>query len=118
SVLGRCTAYRWHDARRTSNYHCDGSTSRGIRARCGVNSRLNELHRIGVAVSRETVDKLEQFESDFRKWSTRINLAAPSTLDSLWRRHILDSAQILPLAPQARKWLDLGSGGGFPGAII
>lgn len=83
-----------------------------------MNSRLNELHRIGVAVSRETVDKLEQFESDFRKWSTRINLAAPSTLDSLWRRHILDSAQILPLAPQARKWLDLGSGGGFPGAII
>ena len=45
-------------------------------------------------------------------------MAAPSTLPSLWERHILDSAQLLPLAPAALRWLDLGSGGGFPGAVI
>ena len=83
-----------------------------------MKDRLQELSEIVGTVSRETVDKLGQFENEFRKWSTRINLAAPSTLDSLWTRHILDSAQVMRLAPEATKWLDLGSGGGFPGAVI
>jgi 16S rRNA (guanine527-N7)-methyltransferase len=54
----------------------------------------------------------------FRLWAGRINLAAPSTLDDIWRRHILDSAQLAPLAPEAIRWLDLGSGGGFPGLVM
>nr|WP_274709152.1 16S rRNA (guanine(527)-N(7))-methyltransferase RsmG [Nitratireductor luteus] len=61
---------------------------------------------------------MESFETAFKRWAAHINLAAPSTLPSLWERHILDSAQVWRLAPDALHWLDLGSGGGFPGAVI
>lgn len=81
-------------------------------------TRLDELEGVAGGVSRETFLRLERFEATFRRWSASINLAAPSTLPELWRRHILDSAQLLKLAPKALKWLDLGSGGGFPGAVI
>lgn len=77
-----------------------------------------QLCRAAGDVSRETFQRLKDFENEFRRWSTRINLAAPSTLPDLWRRHVLDSAQILPLGHDARSWLDLGSGGGFPGAVL
>ncbi|YBV96001.1 16S rRNA (guanine(527)-N(7))-methyltransferase RsmG [Phyllobacteriaceae bacterium JZ32] len=80
--------------------------------------RFQQLQHIIPAVSRETAGSLMAFESLFRKWSAAINLASPSTLSEIWGRHILDSAQIFPLAPQARKWLDLGSGGGFPGVVL
>lgn len=79
---------------------------------------LEELRQIAGPVSRETFDRLIAFELEFLRWTKRINLAAPSTLDSLWRRHILDSAQLAPLAREALRWLDLGSGGGFPGAVM
>ncbi len=68
-------------------------------------------------VSRETQERLEHFANLFRKWATRINLVAPSTLDELWNRHIADSAQLFQLKPNAATWIDLGSGGGFPGVI-
>ncbi|WP_457299314.1 16S rRNA (guanine(527)-N(7))-methyltransferase RsmG [Phyllobacterium sp. P5_D12] len=64
------------------------------------------------------MDNLNGFEEIFRKWSAAINLASPSTLDQLWERHIVDSAQLFDMAPNALKWLDLGSGGGFPGIIL
>lgn len=80
--------------------------------------RYAELEAIAGPVSRETFERLIRFESQFRKWATRINLAAPSTLPQLWSRHILDSAQLMKLAPVALQWLDLGSGGGFPGAVV
>ncbi|TGQ35017.1 MULTISPECIES: 16S rRNA (guanine(527)-N(7))-methyltransferase RsmG [unclassified Mesorhizobium] len=69
-------------------------------------------------VSRETFDRLVEFERVFQKWNRRINLAAQSTLDDVWRRHILDSAQLARIKPDARRWVDLGSGGGFPGLIL
>ena len=47
-----------------------------------------------------------------------MNLVAPSTLDEIWHRHFADSAQLLPLAPAARTWMDLGSGAGFPGLVV
>jgi 16S rRNA (guanine527-N7)-methyltransferase len=81
-------------------------------------NRFVELQRVAGPVSRETFEQLNAFQALFEKWSARINLAAPSTLPELWSRHILDSAQLLPLAPNAQKWLDLGSGGGFPGAVL
>jgi len=83
-----------------------------------MSNRLAELSEIAGIVSRETLESLEHFEVEFQKWSKRINLAAPSTLSELWRRHILDSAQLFALKPDATRWLDLGSGGGFPGAIL
>lgn len=82
-------------------------------------TKHEQLERILGPVSRETFERLEAFEQTFRQWARQINMAAPSTLDSLWERHILDSAQILALAPPgATRWIDLGSGGGFPGAVI
>src|SRR5690606_18154981 len=71
----------------------------------------------GKAVSRETVQRLEHFAGLFNKWAKTINLVAPSTVDALWERHIADSAQIFQMRPEAVIWLDLGSGGGFPGVI-
>ncbi len=51
------------------------------------------------------------------RWQATINLVAPSTLPDLWSRHIGDSLQVLAVAPDARRWVDLGSGGGFPGLV-
>jgi len=70
-------------------------------------------------VSRETLERLEHYEALLKKWSRRINLVAPSTLAQAWARHIEDSAQVLAMCPgDARKWVDLGSGGGFPGMVV
>ncbi len=68
-------------------------------------------------VSRETIERLEHFVALVRKWSKAINLVAPSTLDEIWRRHVADSLQLYALNPGPVHWLDLGSGGGFPGVI-
>jgi 16S rRNA (guanine527-N7)-methyltransferase len=69
-------------------------------------------------VSRETADRLDRFVAVLLNWQKTTNLIAPSTEGRLWTRHIADSLQLLPLAPQARLWADLGSGAGFPGLII
>jgi 16S rRNA (guanine527-N7)-methyltransferase len=79
--------------------------------------RFAKLQRVVPDVSRETFDDLAAFESLFRKWAPAINLAAPSALGQLWDRHIIDSAQLFAIRPQAEMWLDLGSGGGFPGLV-
>ena len=71
----------------------------------------------GQSVSRETQERLEHFVELFKKWNATTNLVAPSTLPELWSRHIADSAQIFHLSPQSGTWVDLGSGGGFPGII-
>jgi len=69
--------------------------------------------------SRETVARLEGYADLLRRWSGRINLVSRNTLGDLWRRHFLDSAQLLPLIPQtARSLVDLGSGAGFPGLVL
>jgi 16S rRNA (guanine527-N7)-methyltransferase len=69
-------------------------------------------------VSRETSERLDRFVAELLRWQQRINLIAPSTIPKLWTRHVADSLQLLPLAPRARRWVDLGSGGGFPGMVI
>lgn len=72
-----------------------------------------------LGVSRETQARLELYAAHLRKWNRAINLIAPSTLDTLWTRHILDSGQLWPLAPaDARSWLDLGAGAGLPALVI
>lgn len=70
------------------------------------------------AVPRETVEKLELYADLLRQWQRAVNLVAPSTLDDVWHRHFADSAQLLGHAPNAKIWVDLGSGGGFPGLVI
>jgi len=71
-----------------------------------------------VDVSRETREKLELLERELRRWQAIKNLVGPATLDRIWDRHIVDSLQLLDLAPEARTWLDLGSGAGFPGLVL
>jgi len=73
----------------------------------------------GYDVSRETNERLHIFAKLLRTWNSKINLVASSTIDDLWSRHFVDSAQLLTLAPEAfDHWADLGSGGGFPGLVI
>jgi 16S rRNA (guanine527-N7)-methyltransferase len=61
---------------------------------------------------------LDRFIALVLEWSARINLVASSTLPQLWTRHVADSLQLVDLAPNARVWVDLGSGGGFPGIPV
>ena len=72
----------------------------------------------GPAVSRETWEQLEHFVDLLLMRQQQTNLIASSTIPRLWTRHVADSLQLLALAPDARRWIDLGSGGGFPGLVI
>jgi 16S rRNA (guanine527-N7)-methyltransferase len=69
-------------------------------------------------VSRETLARLDRFVALLLEWQQHTNLIARSSERVLWTRHIADSLQLLPLAPAARVWADLGTGGGFPGLVI
>ena len=70
-------------------------------------------------VSRETVARLERYAVLLATWQTSLNLVGSASLNDLWRRHMLDSAQLFELAPgDARCWVDLGSGAGFPGLVL
>lgn len=72
-------------------------------------------------VSRETLARLEAYVALLKKWNRRINLVSRRGLDDVWRRHMLDSLQLLPYRGAADvqgPWLDLGSGAGFPGLIL
>jgi 16S rRNA (guanine527-N7)-methyltransferase len=69
-------------------------------------------------VSRETSERLGGLVDLLLRRSTHTNLIARSTLPTIWTRHIADSLQLLPLAPDAKCWIDLGAGAGFPGLVI
>jgi 16S rRNA (guanine527-N7)-methyltransferase len=69
-------------------------------------------------VSKETEVRLARYVVLLLEWQVKTNLVAPSTLSNLWTRHIADSLQLLTLAPTAKIWVDLGSGGGFPGVVL
>ena len=70
-------------------------------------------------VSRETLVQLQRYVDVLQRWAPRVNLIGPSTLDDIWRRHILDSAQLWPHLPDNSKTLvDFGSGAGFPGMVL
>ena len=72
-----------------------------------------------VPVSRETLARLEAYVDFLTRWSVRINLVGRDTLADLWRRHILDSAQLHRFIPSTAKTLiDLGSGAGLPGLVL
>ena len=70
-------------------------------------------------VSRETLQRLKRYAETLAKWQKSINLVAPESLNDLWRRHMLDSAQLLPHIPSDIEALaDMGSGAGFPGLVL
>ena len=77
----------------------------------GIKERLD--------VPRETLDRLDSFVALLRSENERQNLVSKASLEDIWNRHILDSAQLARFAaPEARTWLDLGTGAGFPGLMI
>lgn len=70
-------------------------------------------------VSRETSDRLKKLADLLCKWNPKINLVSKTTLPDLWERHIYDSAQVFQCADHpVDHWVDIGSGGGFPGLVI
>jgi 16S rRNA (guanine527-N7)-methyltransferase len=71
-----------------------------------------------LAVSRETEERLARYVELLVRWQGVQNLVAKSTLGQIWMRHIADSAQLQELAPGARRWVDMGSGAGFPGLVL
>lgn len=71
-----------------------------------------------LGVSRETHERLDQFVALLREENARQNLVSAASLDHVYARHIVDSVQLWRLAPQAKSWLDLGSGAGLPGLIL
>lgn len=74
---------------------------------------------LGRDVSRETLDLLDRYMALLRSESGKQNLVSPSTLERLWDRHILDSAQLVKFAPSPESsWIDIGSGAGLPGIVI
>lgn len=76
-------------------------------------------HLAGQIVSRETLLALREFEALVQRWTPAINLISKSTIPLIWDRHIVDSAQLFSHCPEgATRWLDIGSGGGFPGLVI
>lgn len=82
-----------------------------------------EAFQARLAVSRETLDRFLEYAALLTKWNAAINLVSPRSLEDLWRRHFLDSAQLcayLPAVddPAARVILDVGAGAGFPGLVL
>ena len=77
--------------------------------------------RLAADVSRETLARLEAYATLLKKWNPRINLVSRRSLDDLWRRHMLDSIQLIRHLEDKNAhgpWLDLGSGAGFPGLAL
>src|SRR3954453_12180143 len=69
-------------------------------------------------VSRETEARLDAYVALLLQWQGKTHLVAFSTLPQLWTRHVADSLQLLAIAPNAKLWVNLGSGGGFPGVVL
>jgi 16S rRNA (guanine527-N7)-methyltransferase len=91
--------------------------ARGAQDPSGSESDKAEALRF-TPVSRETERRLDLYLDLLRQWQAKTNLVAPSTLPHLWTRHVADSLQLVTLAPIAKTWVDLGSGGGFPGIVL
>lgn len=73
--------------------------------------------RAVLPVTEAAIARLAAYGDLIRRWQPVKNLVAPSTLGDLWRRHMADGAQALAALPEARRWLDLGSGAGIPGLV-
>jgi 16S rRNA (guanine527-N7)-methyltransferase len=85
----------------------------------GQDQFLREMRGLGADVSREAIGQLEALVDTLVRWQKAINLVGRTTIEDVWIRHVLDSAQLAPLIPaNAKSLADLGSGGGFPGLVL
>ncbi len=80
-------------------------------------SLAQEAHPLLAELPEETLRRLEIYANLVRKWQRVLNLVGKSSFDDLWVRHFSDSLQVSQAVPEARRWLDLGSGAGFPGLV-
>jgi 16S rRNA (guanine527-N7)-methyltransferase len=74
-------------------------------------------HPVLARIQPDTLRRLKIYEALLRKWQRVLDLVSPGSLDDVWPRHFADSWQVSDAAPQARLWVDLGSGAGFPGLV-
>lgn len=79
-------------------------------------SEAHEAKRLNV--SRETLERLRCYEALVEKWNPKINLVSRSSLNDLWSRHVIDSIQVFRCNSRPGHWVDIGSGGGFPGVVV
>jgi 16S rRNA (guanine527-N7)-methyltransferase len=74
---------------------------------------------VGFGVEKEVMEDLERFVTLLRRWNQTINVVSRADVSEIWSRHVADSAKLIALLPaSARIWVDLGSGGGFPGVVV
>src|SRR4029078_10961376 len=79
----------------------------------------SESFQAAFGISRETLGRLATYASLLAHWPKTITLVGPTPSADIWRRHFADSAQLWQYRPaEARTWLDLGSGAGFPGLVL
>lgn len=71
-----------------------------------------------IDVSRETKERLVKYVALVEKWNPKINLVSKKSIIDIWTRHVADSAQIYRYGNTTGHWVDLGSGGGFPGIVV
>ena len=70
-------------------------------------------------VSRETLNSFYEYKALLSKWNEKINLVSKNTLVDIWERHFLDSGQIIKhVEASGKRWVDVGSGAGFPGLVV
>jgi len=86
--------------------------------RCGCLAVDRSTALAFVAVSHETEERLIAFVDLLQRWRKITNLVSESTFASVWTRHIADCAQLIALVPRATRWVDIGSGAGFPGLVM
>ena len=77
-----------------------------------------ENFQSAVSASDRALADMVRYRELLEDWSGKMNLVGPSALRAFWRRHALDSAQLLPLEPAALRWTDVGSGAGLPGIVL
>ena len=87
-------------------------------AEAGAAVRDAESFAAAAGATTAQMADLERFRGLLADWSQRMNLVGPSAIEAFWGRHAYDSVQLLGLAPEARRWADLGAGAGFPGLVL
>jgi len=78
---------------------------------------IRAAHPLLAALPEETLQRYKIYADLLEKWQRTVNLVGKTTLDDIWVRHFADSLQVSQAVPEARRWLDLGSGAGFPGLV-